>query len=188
MKKIPSHFGHKSLGVFSVCLCQGWSSVKPEETKLIKTAVTMMTPAAKINSSSANIQPCWDKPSPWWGATQKRLQRQPPLSRGFLSRSSLRHKPSEPTPTIDRSAFVQVSLLTQHHFHLLQEGGGEREEKSVSTVRCGPASVRHSDRDVNLQSRQTHPAFREGDRSERHVPCEARSFILTNTNLFLFRG
>lgn len=187
MKKNPSHFGHKSLGVFTLCLCQGWSSVKPEETKPKKTAAMMMTPALKISLSSASIQPCWDKPSPWWGATQKRLQRQP-LSRGFLSRSSPQHKPSKPAPTIDRSAFVWVSLLTQRHFHLLQEGGGKREEESVSTVGCGPASVRHSDRDVNLQSRQTHPAFREGDRSERHVPREARSFILTNTNLFLFRG
>lgn len=188
MKKIPSHLGLKSLGVFSVCLCQDWSSVKPEEMKPIKMAVMMMTLAAKISSSSASIQPCWDKPSLWWGATQKRLQRQPPLSRGFLSRSSPRHRPSEKTLSIDHSAFVEVSLLTQRHFHPLQEGGGEREEESVSTVRCGPAPVRHSDRDVNLQSRQTHPAFREGDRSERHVPCEARSFILTITNLFLFRG
>lgn len=57
-------------------------------------------------------------------------------------------------------------------FVVLQDGRCEWEEKSVQVVGCRSAAIRGTDRKVDLQSGQTHPALREVDRSEWHVPCK----------------
>ncbi len=130
----------------------------------------------KTCSSSAKFQVWWwDKRSLWWEVTQKRWlqpQRLPPQSRGFLNPSFRRHKPSEFWHKHKDGRSIVTRLITLHGSVVLQTGRDEWEKKSVSTVRCRPAFIGHPDWKVNLQSSQTHPAFREGDCSKWHVPCK----------------
>ncbi len=90
-----------------------------------------------------------------------------------------------PTQKHGRS-FVSCFVRPTCHLHdvvLSQIGRSEREEKSVSPVRCGPAFIRLPDWKVNVQSSEAHPALREGDRSEWHV---SRKWSLSGSFLIFF--